>query len=136
MSARQKPQQSARLSGGFLLLRFLSEKTAFVNCRVQFLGEVIQTAAALQVGVNSGLFTGLREAEAVGLTWDVVDFKSGTIKVCKQLQRRPGGNFAFAPLKNNKTRTLKPAPFVISLLERRKREQTAQKLKAGPLWQG
>lgn len=82
------------------------------------------------------LFTGLREAEAVGLTWDVIDFKSGTIKVCKQLQRRPGGNFAFAPLKNNKTRTLKPAPFVMSLLERRKREQTAQKLKAGPLWQG
>lgn len=82
------------------------------------------------------LFTGLREAEAVGLTWDVIDFKAGTIKVCKQLQRRPGGNFTFAPLKNNKTRVLKPAPFVMSLLERQKREQTAQKLKAGPLWQG
>lgn len=82
------------------------------------------------------LFTGLREAEAVGLTWDVIDFKTGTIKVCKQLQRRPGGKFTFAPLKNNKTRILKPAPFVMSLLERQKREQTAQKLKAGLIWQG
>lgn len=84
------------------------------------------------------LFTGLREAEATGLTWDVIDFKAGTIKVCKQLQKRPlkDGGFTFAPLKNNKTRILKPAPFVMSLLERRKQEQIAQKLKAGPLWQG
>ena len=31
------------------------------------------------------LFTGLREAEATGLTWDCVDFKKGTVTVCKQL---------------------------------------------------
>ncbi len=84
------------------------------------------------------LFTGLREAEATGLTWDVIDFKAGTIKVCKQLQKRPlkDGGFTFAPLKNSKTRILRPAPFVMSLLERRKQEQITQKLKAGPLWQG
>lgn len=84
------------------------------------------------------LFTGLREAEATGLTWDVIDFKAGTIKVCKQLQKRPlkDGGFTFAPLKNNKTRILRPAPFVMSLLERRKQEQITQKLKAGPLCQG
>lgn len=84
------------------------------------------------------LFTGLREAEATGLTWDVIDFKAGTIKVCKQLQKRPlkDGGFTFAPLKNNKTRILRPAPFVMSLLERRKQEQITQKLNAGPLWQG
>lgn len=35
------------------------------------------------------LFTGLREAEALGLTWDCVDFKKGTLKICKQLQKRP-----------------------------------------------
>lgn len=32
------------------------------------------------------LFTGLREAEAIGLTWDCVNFKSGTITVKKQLK--------------------------------------------------
>lgn len=56
------------------------------------------------------LFTGLREAEALGLTWDCVDFKKGTLKICKQLQKRPAeaGGFQFAALKNDKT--LHPAP--------------------------
>ena len=60
------------------------------------------------------------------------------MKVCKQLQKRPlaDGGFTFAPLKNDKARTLKPAPFVIELLKHRKREQAAQRLKAGQLWQG
>ena len=84
------------------------------------------------------LFTGLREAEATGLTWDCIDFKAGTIKVCKQLQKRPqqDGGFTFAPLKNNKTRIIKPAPFVLSLLERRRREQVEQRFRAGELWTG
>ena len=84
------------------------------------------------------LFTGLREAEAIGLTWDCIDFKAGTMKICKQLQKRPlaDGGFTFAPLKNDKTRILCPAPFVMELLERRKREQAAQRLKAGELWEG
>lgn len=84
------------------------------------------------------LFTGLREAEATGLTWDCVDFKTGTIKVCKQLQKRllKDGGFTFAPLKNDKVRILKPAPFVMALLKRREKEQTAQRLQAGEAWQG
>ena len=84
------------------------------------------------------LFTGLREAEATGLTWDCIDFKAGIIKVCKQLQKRPqqDGGFTFAPLKNNKTRIIKPAPFVLSLLERRRREQVEQRFRAGELWTG
>lgn len=84
------------------------------------------------------LFTGLRESEAIGLTWDCVDFKAGTIKVCKQLQKRPiaDGGVVFAPLKNNKTRIIKPAPFVMELLKRREREQTQQRFRAGELWSG
>lgn len=83
------------------------------------------------------LFTGLRESEAIGLTWDCVDFRSGTVKVCKQLQKRPkaDGGFTFAPLKNDKTRILKPAPSVMELLECRQREQLAQRLSAGEVWQ-
>lgn len=84
------------------------------------------------------LFTGLRESEAIGLTWDCIDFKMGTLKICKQLQKRPlkDGGFTFTPLKNNKTRILKPAPFVMKLLERRKCEQAEQRLMAGDLWEG
>lgn len=98
----------------------------------------VSTGDEYEIILKMILFTGLREAEATGLTWDCVDFQAGTIKVCKQLQKRPmkDDGFTFAPLKNNKTRVLKPAPFVLSLLERRKREQAVQKLKAGQLWTG
>ena len=84
------------------------------------------------------LFTGLREAEAMGLTWDCVDFKAGTIHICKQLQKRPlaEGGFVFTSLKNNKTRILHPAPFVMDLLRRRQQEQDRQRLQAGPIWEG
>ncbi|MCR1906107.1 site-specific integrase [Intestinimonas butyriciproducens] len=100
----------------------------------------LQTAAGdeYEIILKLILFTGLREAEATGLTWDCVDFNDGTVKVCKQLQKRPlkDGGFTFAPLKNDKVRVLKPAPFVMDLLKRRQKEQGAQRLKAGQLWQG
>lgn len=84
------------------------------------------------------VFTGLREAEAVGLTWDCVDFTTGTVKVCKQLQKRPqaAGGFVYAPLKNDKARTITPAPFVMDILKARQQEQAAQRLRAGERWEG
>lgn len=84
------------------------------------------------------LFTGLRESEAIGLTWDCVDFKAGTVKICKQLQKRPlaDGGFTFAPLKNDRTRILKPAPFVMQFLKQREQEQIKQRLAAGEAWGG
>lgn len=84
------------------------------------------------------LFTGLRESEAIGLTWNCIDFKGGTVKVCKQLQKRPiaDGGFVFAPLKNDKARLLKPAPFVMRLLEQRRNEELKQKIQAGESWCG
>lgn len=78
------------------------------------------------------IFTGLREGEAVGLTWDCIDFKKGTMKVYRQLQRTPGkwSEWRFAPLKNSKTRTIKLSPFVVKLLEQQKRERKVVKLSA------
>ncbi|MCI9288872.1 MAG: tyrosine-type recombinase/integrase [Oscillospiraceae bacterium] len=35
------------------------------------------------------LFTGLRESEAIGLTWNCIDFQAGTVMVSKQLQNAP-----------------------------------------------
>ena len=37
----------------------------------------------LEIILKVILFTGLRESEALGLTWDNIDFKAGTLKVCK-----------------------------------------------------
>ncbi len=72
------------------------------------------------------MFTGLREGEAVGLTWDCIDFKKGTLKVYRQLQRTPGAwsEWRFVPLKNSKTRTIKLSPFVLQMLEKQKQAQT------------
>lgn len=83
------------------------------------------------------LFTGLREAEALGLTWDCVDFERGTLKICKQLQKRPAeaGGFQFASLKNDRTRILHPAPFVMDILRTVRKKQAARRLLAGGAWQ-
>ena len=83
------------------------------------------------------LFTGLREAEALGLTWDCVDFKKGTLKICKQLQKRPAeaGGFQIAALKTDKPRILRPAPFVMDMLRAVRSKQAQRRLQAGDLWQ-
>ncbi|MCR4606689.1 MAG: site-specific integrase [Oscillospiraceae bacterium] len=84
------------------------------------------------------LFTGLRQGEAIGLTWDCVDFTKGTLKVYRQLQKRPvnDGGYTFAPLKNSKTRVIKLSPFVIDILTKQKTQQKLDKLAAGGLWKG
>ncbi len=83
-------------------------------------------------------FTGLREAEAIGLTWDCVDFEAGTLKINKQLVKRPkcDGGYFLTETKNSKIRVRKPAPMVMQLLKERKTQQIEQRLKAGELWQG
>ena len=64
------------------------------------------------------LFTGMREGEVLGLTWPCVDFAAGTILIKQQLQRekKPGGQYRLVPLKNDKPRTITPAPSIMELL--------------------
>jgi integrase len=84
------------------------------------------------------VFTGLRLAEAIGLTWNCVDFEKRRLTINKQLQKRPlaEGGFTFTPLKNDKTRIIAPAPFVLELLKRWRQVQAEERLKAGWEWQG
>lgn len=81
------------------------------------------------------VFTGLREGEALGLTWDCVDFQKGVLKINKQLQRRNGKD-ELVPLKNSKPRYITAAPFVMQILKQQYTRQTEDRLKAGELWQG
>ena len=82
------------------------------------------------------LFSGLREGEALGLTWDRVDFIRGTILISKQLQKekKAGGEFRLVSLKNDKPRRITPAPWVMQLLRDRKLQQYEHKEKAGAAW--
>ena len=82
------------------------------------------------------LFTGMREGEVLGLRWDCVDFEGGTILIDKQLQqeKKAGGQYVFASLKNGKTRTITPAPWVMQMLKAHRVRQTEDRLRAGPVW--
>lgn len=82
------------------------------------------------------LFTGMREGEILGLQWSCVDFTRGTIKVEKQLSRPrvKGEEYRFTSLKNDKPRTIQPAPFVMQILKRQRRRQAEQRMQAGAAW--
>ncbi len=83
------------------------------------------------------LFTGMRQGEALGLKWDCIDFNKGIILIDKQLQRRKtkGGEYYFAPLKNDKSRTITPAPFVMAMLRQHSAQQAQQHLDVADIWE-
>lgn len=83
------------------------------------------------------LFAGLREGEALGLSWSQVDFKSGRITVSQQLQRekRKGGVYYIADTtKSGKPRTIEPPPIAFEYLQMERVKQLERRLAAGPLW--
>lgn len=82
------------------------------------------------------LFTGLREGETLGLSWDCIDFESGIITVKQQLQREKykGGKHYLTTPKSGKSRIIKAPSFVMQALRRCQIEQAQAQLKAGQLW--
>lgn len=83
------------------------------------------------------LFTGLREGEALGLLWNCLDLENGIMLVDKQLQleKKRGGKYIFVPLKNDRSRTVALAPWVIEILKHHRAVQAEQRLRTGPLWE-
>ena len=85
------------------------------------------------------VFTGMRQGEILGLCWDCVDFVNGTITIKRQLQqiRKRGGasTYEFVPPKNDKARTIQPAPDVMKVLQKIKKQQAEYKLASGNAWQ-
>lgn len=83
------------------------------------------------------LFSGLRQSELLGLTWDCVDLKSGALIVNRQLVRSDlrVNEEVFASPKNGKSRTITIATSAIKVLREQKRRQAEMKIKAGPAWE-
>ena len=83
-------------------------------------------------------FTGLRESELIGPTWDCIDFAKGTVRVYRQFVRIASGpdkgKMIFTSLKNHKERTIHPAPSVMDALRQAKEKQNRQRLLAGSSW--
>jgi len=83
------------------------------------------------------LFTGMRQGEVLGLTWDCVDFERNTLYINKQLQKtsKVGGEYRLVPTKNGKARMVTVAPTVMTLLRKQKSLQAQAQLLAGPNWE-
>ena len=83
------------------------------------------------------VFTGMRESELIGLSWDCIDFEHGDIHVYRQLTkgRKKGDSWMFTSLKNRQARTFRPAKDVMDVLRSVKRQQAEWRLKCGESWQ-
>ncbi|MEG0944617.1 MAG: tyrosine-type recombinase/integrase [Angelakisella sp.] len=83
------------------------------------------------------LFTGMREGEVLGLTWDCVDFKGSTLTINKQLQKERGGagEYHLVSPKNGKARHITLAPSVLAILKAQRARQAEWKLKLGEMWE-
>lgn len=82
------------------------------------------------------LFTGLRQGEVLGLTWDCIDFDKGTIVIKKQLQKVRGtkGEYVLASTKNGKTRSLTVASYVMAVLRAQRIKQIEDKFRIAGSW--
>ena len=86
-----------------------------------------------EIPLTVALFTGMREGELMGLSWECVDFAAGTVLVKQQLQSVDGTRQILST-KNGKSRLISPAPFVMDLLRKQKILQAEQRLAAGQYW--
>lgn len=82
------------------------------------------------------LFTGMRQGEIHGLTWDCVDLTKGTVLINKQLQyvRKSKGEYQMVPTKNSKGRTITLAPTVLATLKNERYRQLENRLRYGECW--
>ena len=83
------------------------------------------------------LFTGMRESELIGLSWDCVDWDHETIHLYRQLKRArgKGAPWVFTTLKNRQDRTFTVPHSVMTVLQKARRKQAEWKLSHGQLFQ-
>ena len=81
------------------------------------------------------VFTGLRQGEVLGLTWDCVNFEQNTLFINKQHGKVKGGKeYVFSALKNDKPRMIVAADGVMGALKKQKANQQHWAEVAGEAW--
>lgn len=81
------------------------------------------------------VFTGLRQGEVLGLTWDCVDFENSVLLINKQqayLKRTK--EFVYMSLKNGKARALTVADEVMDALRQQQEKQHQWEIASGSAW--
>lgn len=83
------------------------------------------------------IFSGIREAEGLGLTWDAVDFGNGCIHINKQLVMKRGENErCFGAPKDMEYRTIFLPASVMELLKIQQRRESKKAALCGNTWAG
>ena len=80
------------------------------------------------------VFTGLRQGEVLGLTWDCVNFEKHTLLINKQHGKKKGTcEYCFSSLKNDRSRLIEAADGVMDALKKQqiRQQRWAARLKDG-----
>ena len=81
------------------------------------------------------VFTGLRQGEVLGLTWDCVDFEKKTLLINKQHGKRKGTcEYGFSSLKNDWPRVIEAADSVMDALRKQKERQQRWAARLKEVW--
>lgn len=110
--------------------RYLDEKQAAV-----LLDLLEQENPTLRAAVRLLLFTGLRRGEALGLTWDDIDFENATLQVCRSSMYLPDKGIFEDETKNTSSyRVIKVPATVLNDLRAYRPIQIEQQLRMGDQW--
>lgn len=82
----------------------------------------------------TALFTGMRQGELLGLSWENVDLNAGTILIDRQMQI-VDHEYKIVTTKSSKPRRIMPAAFVMQQFRRQKIKQAEWRLAAGEVWE-
>lgn len=84
------------------------------------------------------LFTGMRQSEIMGLTWDCINMSKGRIRIYRQLLRvnayQQKGEYRFVETKTGKQRIIEPPLQVMQMLEKIKHLQEEWERARGAAW--
>jgi integrase len=78
--------------------------------------------------------TGLRRGEALGLAWENINLKDGSLKVAATLGRVDDELVITEPKSPRSRRTVPLSPAIVSLLKAQRAAQAAERLHAGGQW--
>ena len=79
------------------------------------------------------MFSGIRQGELLGLSWDNIDFKNRSILIDRQLQCHKDDYYFNTP-KNRTSRTIIVAPVVLEALQKEKKHQEKYRNLLGDAW--
>ncbi|HHY93821.1 MAG TPA: site-specific integrase, partial [Firmicutes bacterium] len=90
----------------------------------------------LKAAVALALGCGLRRSEICGLRWEDVDLGTGRLYLTQTVKRVKGEGLKARPTKTHRSRRPVDMPSgVVAVLKAWRRQQAAEKLAAGPLWE-